>query len=527
MGMNTHPDSKTGGENAPQTIPLSIYTACVSIAGIFLIFGSLRYLPPSLPDLLLFILLIVITELTTSVGFAPQIVFSMSSAVGFTILLLFGPYPAALAAMMGSILTTLVAEIADRQRDRPRASLLQRVFFNMAALGLPAAIAGWGYILLGGTVGEVASWSNALPMVLAAITAEFVNAALVVGAVSLQTGQPALQIWKRNVSWATPINILGMIIGGTGLALGYQIAGILGLVVFLLPIALTIYAFRLYVAQTKSQMDHLEKNIAERTADLEQANEELKRLDQLRTNFFSVVNHEMRTPLTAILGYTELLIDDVSSETLEMDMLRRVLDNSQRLLTLVNNLLNVSRLENGKLQLWPRPVQVITVVNRALNAVKPLAEEKHISIAVDVPDTLPYVYGDPQRLDQILVNLLSNAVKYTPDTGSILILAQEDKGKNTIRMSVADTGIGIPADLLPHIFDRFFRAERDETANILGTGLGLSITKGLVEAHGGEIWVESEEGQGSLFAFTLPVAERFADEESAYSDLEQELFSAA
>ena len=143
-----------------------------------------------------------------------------------------------------------------------------------------------------------------------------------------------------------------------------------------------------------------------------------------------------------------------------------------------------------------------------------------------MPDTLPYVYGDPQRLDQILVNLLSNAVKYTPDTGSILILAQEDKGKNMVRVSVADTGIGIPADLLPHIFDRFFRAERDETAHILGTGLGLSITKGLVEAHSGEIWVESEEGQGSMFAFTLPMAERFADEESAYSDLEQEVLSA-
>jgi signal transduction histidine kinase len=519
-----HPEAKTNNK-ARKITPLFIYTTCVSGLGIALFFWSLRSLPASLPDVLPFIVLVIVAELTTSVGFAPQMVFSMSSIASFAMLLRFGPLPAALAAMLGSILTTLMTEIADRRRGRPRVPFLQRAFFNMAALGLPVAAAGGGYIFLGGKVAEVALWSNLPLMVLAAVTAEFLNAAFVVGAVSLQTGQPAFRIWKQNVSWAVPMNILGMIVGGGGLALGYQIAGVLGLAVFFLPIALTIYAFRLYIAQTKAQMERQEEIIAERTDDLQKANKELQRLDRIKTSFFSVVNHEMRTPLTAIIGYSELLLNDkILLTDLQSDMLHRVLDNSQRLVDLVNNLLDISRLEEGKLRLELQAMDVTTIVDRAITAVKPMAEQKHISIFVDVPGTLLNVYGDSTRVDQILVNLLSNAVKYTPDTGSVTISAQRDGVVGMVTISVADTGIGIPANQLPFIFDRFVRAERDLMMNIVGTGLGLSITKGLVEAHGGSIWAESEEGRGSVFTFTLPEDEQALEKASALkqSDTERE-----
>jgi signal transduction histidine kinase len=346
--------------------------------------------------------------------------------------------------------------------------------------------------------------------VLAAVSFEVVNAGLVVGVISLQTGQPAFQIWRQNVSWATPMNLLSMVVGGGGLALGYQIAGILGLGVFFLPLVLTIYAFRLYVRQTKDQMARLEEIIAERTQDLKEANEELKRLDRAKTKFFSVINHEMRSPLTAIVGYTELLLlrNPLSSD--QGKMLHTIRRSSQRLLDLVNDILDVSRLEEGKLAVMPEAMGVLPAVKQALAVIRPMAERKHISISVDVSPTISDVWGDPKRVNQILINLLSNAVKYTPDTGIVTIAARRNEIPNVVEISVTDTGIGIPADHLPHIFDRFSRVERAEIRDTVGTGLGLSIAKGLVEAHGGEIWAESEEGRGTCFTFTLPVAEQRA-----------------
>jgi signal transduction histidine kinase len=500
-------DRQSDSDKAPRILSLSIYTACLSGLGIALLFWSLTSLPASLPDILPFILLVIIAELTTSIGFVPQVAFSMSSAASFATLLLFGPLPAALAAMVGSILTTFMAEIANRQRERPHASLLRRTFFNMAALGLPIAIAGWMYVLLNGKVGEVALWSNLLPMALTAATIELLNAAMVIVAVSLQTAQPAFEIWKQNVSWAIPMNILSMIVGGGGLALGYQIAGILGLVIFFLPIALTIYAFRLYVAQTKAQMERLEETIAERTSDLQRVNEELRKSNQIKTSFVSVINHEMRTPVTAILGYVELSLNDKTPlPPFQLDLMHRIHNQGQRLANLANNLLDISRLEEGKLSLDIQALDVAVIIDQAITAIKLAVEQKHISIAVDLPDALPNICGDPQRVSQVLANLLSNAVKYTPDTGSVTVTAEVDDPAGMVKISVVDTGVGISADLLPHVFDRFYRAEHDLRMNVVGVGLGLSVTKRLIEAQGGRIWAESEEGHGSTFTFTLPIA---------------------
>jgi signal transduction histidine kinase len=500
-------DKQSDSEKAPKITPLFIYTACSSGLGIALLLWSLTSLPASWPNILPFILLVIVAELTTSVVFVPQMVFSMSSAASFATLLLFGPLPAALAAMTGSVLTTIMTEITNKQRERPRASLLRRVFFNMAALGLPAVIAGWVYVLLNGKVGEVTLWSNLLPMAFTAATVEFLNATMVVGAVSLQTGQSAFDIWKQNVSWAIPMNILGMIVGGGGLAVGYEIADVLGVIVFFLPIALTIYAFRLYVTQTKAQMERLEETVAERTNDLQRVNEALTKSNQIKTSFVSVINHEMRTPVTAILGYVELLLHNKTPlPSFQMDMMHRIQDQGQRLANLANNLLDISRLEEGNLSLDLQSLDTIAIINQAIATIKPAAEQKHISIIMDLPDALPNIYGDPKRVDQILANLLINAVKYTPDTGSVTIKAREDDAADAVKISVVDTGVGIPAEMLPHVFDRFYRAEYDLRMNIVGIGLALSVTKKLIEAQEGKIWAESEEGQGSTFIFTLPIA---------------------
>lgn len=490
---------------------LQVYTAVVSGLGVALLLWSLTHLSASAADVLLFIGLVVIAELTTSETFTPHLFFSMSSAATFATLLLFGVLPTALVTMIGGLVTTLVM---NRRQSRPgRAPLLQRALFNMAALGLAVPVAGGVYTISGGRVGEVASLSNLLPMVLAAVSFEMTNAGLVVGVVSIQTSQPVLKIWRQNVSWATPMILLSMVVGGGGLAMGYQIAGLLGVAVFFLPLALTIYAFRLYVAQTKAQMARLEEIIAERTQDLEKANEELIRLDRAKTSFFSVINHEMRTPLTAIFGYTELLLmrrDTLSSK--QQRMLRNIRDSSQRLMDLVNNILDIARIEDGRLTIVPETMEVLPAVETALVAIQPMAQNKHITINMDVPPTIPPVWGDTQRVNQILLNLLGNAVKYTPDTGAIAVAARLNETADMVEINVSDTGIGIPADRLPHIFDRFSRIERAEIQGTIGTGLGLSIAKGLVEAHGGEIWVESEEGRGTCFTFTLPIAEQHSVE---------------
>jgi hypothetical protein len=219
---------------------------------------------------LLFGGLVVVAELTTIEVFAPQVLFSIASAVIFATLLLFGPFPATLVAIVGGLTITLVA---DRRQARPgRAPLWQRSVFNMAVSGLSIAVAGGVYLLLGGRAGEFALLSSLLPMALAAAITEFVNSALVVGAVSLQTGKPAFQLWRENVSWAVPMNIVGMVVGGGGLAVGYQVAGALGVGVFFMPVAFTIYAYRLYVRQTKALMSRLEEMIAERMNALKQAN---------------------------------------------------------------------------------------------------------------------------------------------------------------------------------------------------------------------------------------------------------------
>jgi signal transduction histidine kinase len=500
-------DKPSDSAKAPKVTPLSIYTACLSGLGIALFLWSLTSIPASWPNILPFIILVIVAELTTSVGFVPQMAFSMSSAASFATLILFGPLPAALAAMIGSILATIMTEVANKQRERQRASLLRRALFNTAALGLPIAIAGWVYVLLDGKVGEVTEWTNLLPMTFTAATIELLNAALVVVAVSLQTKQSASDIWKQNVSWAVPMNILGMIVGGGGLAVGYEIAGVLGLVVFFLPTALTIYAFRLYVTQTKAQMERLEETVAERTDDLQRVNEELTKSNQIKTSFVSVINHEMRTPVTAILGYVELLFNDKTPlPDSQLDMMRRIQHQGQRLANLANNLLDISRLEEGKLSLNIQTLDAIAIIGQTIATIQPAAEEKHISINTDLPDALPDIHGDPQRMEQVLINLLRNAVKYTPDTGTITVKAREDDATNTVKISVIDTGVGISTDMLPHVFDRFYRAEHDLRMNIVGIGLGLSISKKLIEAQGGKIWAESEEGRGTTFIFTLPIA---------------------
>jgi signal transduction histidine kinase len=518
--MGVQGGSKDTQKEAQKADPLRIYTTFISGLGVALLVWSLFRLAPAWPGITLFLALTVVSEFTTGTTIVPQLSFSISSAITFASLLLYGPLPAALPAFAGGLVSTGVRSWKDKRQGRQSsASFWQRAPFNMAALAVPVATAGGLYLLLGGSVGQVASLPNLLPAALAAICSEGINEAIIVGAISLQTHKPALQVWKKSISWAVPISVLSMVVGGGGLAMGYEIAGHLGVGVFSLPILLTIYSFNLYVAQTKAQMERLEEIIDARTEALQWANEDLKRANQAKTRFFSVINHEMRSPLTAIIGYTGLLLSQPEMSADDKEMVEMVSKNGERLLDLVNDILDVSRLEDGRMTLVRRQMDIGAAVQQTLAVVQPMAQEKRIDVHIDIPSTVPPVYADPKRVGQILTNLLSNALKYTPDTGWVIVSGDPNGREGMVEVTVSDSGIGIPADQLPTIFDRFSRVERAEIHDTVGTGLGLSIAKGLIEAHGGEIWVESEEGEGTSFHFTLPEAARFDLQPSVSGEL--------
>jgi len=228
--------------------------------------------------------------------------------------------------------------------------------------------------------------------------------------------------------------------------------------------------------------------------------------DRAKTEFVSMVSHELRTPMTSIKGYADLLLmGSVGTLTDGQEkFLSIVRSNVDRLTTLVDDLLDISRIESGRLELTPEPTDLYDTVADVVTSMEARAEENSIRLRSQLPPDLPVVRADPDRLAQILTNLVGNACQYTPRGGEVVVSAQA--AGEELCVSVRDTGIGISTEDQEKIFERFFRADSPQVQNTSGTGLGLSIVRSLVELHGGEIWVESEPGEGSTFSFTVPTA---------------------
>jgi signal transduction histidine kinase len=227
-------------------------------------------------------------------------------------------------------------------------------------------------------------------------------------------------------------------------------------------------------------------------------------LIQLKSDFVALVAHELRSPLTSITGYVELLLEGpggASAET-QRESLGIVKRNADRLLQLIDDLLDIARLEAGKIELRRTKLDLARLMQEVINALRPQIEAKGQRLTIDLAEALPAVSGDADRVTQSLTNLLSNAHKYTPAGGSIAITARGEEGR--MRVNVQDTGIGISSDDQARLFTKFFRAENRMTQGVSGTGLGLAITRALVELHGGDITVSSALGRGSTFSFTLP-----------------------
>jgi signal transduction histidine kinase len=230
--------------------------------------------------------------------------------------------------------------------------------------------------------------------------------------------------------------------------------------------------------------------------------ESLQRSEQLRRNLMSDVAHELRTPLTNIRGYLEALQDQLVEP--DPDVIALLYEEAVLLSRLVTDLQDLTLAEAGQLRLQLAPIALEDIITIAVNGLALQAKSKQLSLQVDIPTDLPLVEADPQRVGQILRNLLSNAIKHTLPEGKICVSAKTI-GKE-VEVSVQDTGVGIAAEHLPYLFKRFYRADRSRSRATGGTGLGLAIVEQLVQAHGGHVSVQSQEGKGTCFTFTLPMA---------------------
>ncbi len=235
----------------------------------------------------------------------------------------------------------------------------------------------------------------------------------------------------------------------------------------------------------------------------QKAYEELSELDRLKSDFVAIASHELQTPLTIILGYISFLKERATGEAGEQ--VEIVLQSALRLRSLIDDMINLRHIETGEAELELERLSLNELVTTITAEFASLAEAKRQSIGIRLAPQPPMVEADRQKLHLVLANLLSNAIKFTPEGGRIQVEV-ETKG-NEVWVSVRDTGIGIPPREQERIFDRFYQVEPSLTRRFEGMGLGLSIAKGMVELHGGRIWVESVEGMGSSFTFALPLLE--------------------
>lgn len=240
--------------------------------------------------------------------------------------------------------------------------------------------------------------------------------------------------------------------------------------------------------------------------ELEDLNQKVQEANRLKTEFVTVVTHELRSPLTSIAGYLDLLLEDEGDEGAEARVayLQIVKRNADRLMELINDLLDLARLEAGKLELKRVPLDLEGLIQEVSGALRPQIEGKGQHLHLDLATPLPVVIGDPERLIQILLNLVSNAHKYTPQEGSIIVATRAER--TCVCIAVQDTGIGLSSEEQQQLFTKFFRAEHPLGREAGGTGLGLAIARALVELHGGTLTVVSAPGQGSTFNITLPAA---------------------
>lgn len=315
-----------------------------------------------------------------------------------------------------------------------------------------------------------------------------------------------------------------------------------------------IETFNYMVSEVARSKMELEKELTRRAklleerdelvALLQKANKQLKELDTLKSAFIANMSHELRTPMNAIIGYTDLLLDEVDGplNDEQKESLRKVAMNARHLLQLINDVLDISKIESGKIELRPKEVNLRHIIDSVMVTFEPMINKKGLSFSVDIQPEAEVLYVDEDKTKQIMINLISNAVKFTHQGGISIKAKVSDRGKDQdgnpqfVEIAVQDTGIGIKKEDLDRIFDKFAQADVSTTRQYEGTGLGLSIVRGLVSLHKGMVWAESEVGKGSTFYVLLPfrkevfekpgpiIEEKMAQALAEYFEVPKEVF---
>lgn len=480
----------------------NVYSLAVSLAGaVLVVWGIAQFSTHDQPVLLLLLLVLAIltqSTMTAMVGGMSSV--SVSSAISFAAVPLYGPVAAALVAAAGELGLWFISIRMDKP-DWKRAA--ERLGVNVGMNAVAMLLAGIAFEQTVAIFNEYAFASYTLPWVVGAIVGDQVNLWLLSIIIYLAHGVSPVSVWLEN-RWAVPMNVTVMAVGGGLLSTAVSEFGFLGIAIFFLPILLSAYSFRVVTNKTKEQMAQLEEMVELRTADLAKANQDLAEASKEKDAFLAVLTHDMRTPLTSIKGYASLLRDrDITGEQ-QKRIAKVILRSQDSLLEIVNNILEIEKLQSGTpVLLEYTSFDLALLTTSVAETLASLAIDKEITYDYERVPSPVMVEADLAKIERVVTNLISNALKYTPRGGQVKVMT-EVNGRYAC-VSVNDTGYGIPADELPHIFDRYSRV-RGHQHLAVGTGLGLAIVKSLVEAHKGEIVVESEVDVGSTFTLKLPIS---------------------
>lgn len=478
-----------------------IYSAFLSLLGIAIVVGGGLQFPTYVQPLNLFLLLFfaIATQSTMTYMVGGNVIVSVSDAISYAAVGLYGPVAAAMIAAISELGLWLISIRSDK-REWPHK--IERLGVNSGIHGFSILLAGFTFVAIRNWLGDETLLGLTMPWFIGAIVGDQLNFWLLTVIIYLANGIKPLDSWREN-RWAVPMNVLVMSIGGGLIALAVVQFGLLGLAIFTLPIVLSAYSFRVTVNNAKKQMALLEEMVAARTQELADANKELEALHKDKDAFLAVLTHDMRTPLTSIKGYASILRDREVTREQQLHIAKVIVRSQETLLEIVNNILEIEKLESGTPVLLERSKYDLALqVKSVAESVEALALEKDIHLHhAEVPSPV-MVTADEKKIERVLMNLISNAIKYTPEGGSVCIDTRVN-GPHAI-VEVSDTGYGIPEEELPHIFDRFRRVKGHRHIAV-GTGLGLAIVKSLVDAHNGEIEVTSTEGEGSRFVVNLPI----------------------
>jgi signal transduction histidine kinase len=477
------------------------YSFAVSITGLVLVVWGITQFPtyeqPVMLILLLALAILTQSTMTSMVGGMSSI--SVSSAISIAAVPLYGPVAAALVAAAGELGLWFISIRMDKP-DWKRA--VERLGVNVGMNATAMLLAGIAFQQTAALLSENTFAGYTLPWLVGALVGDQVNLWLLSLIVYLAHGVKPLSVWLEN-RWAVPMNVAVMAIGGGLLSTAVSEFGFIGIAIFFLPILLSAYSFRVVTNKTKEQMTQLEEMVELRTADLARANKELETLNTEKDAFLAVLTHDMRTPLTSIKGYASVLKDREITPEQQQHIAKIILRSQDTLLEIVNNILEIEKLQSGTPVLLEYTTFDLALMTReAAELLEAQAAEKALTFEYERVPTPVMIEADMNRIERSVTNLISNAVKYTPRGGQVKVSTGVN-GRYAF-VSVNDTGYGIPPHELAHIFDRYSRVRGHQNLAV-GTGLGLAIVKSLAEAHQGTIEVESEVDVGSTFTLKLPL----------------------